>query len=82
MIERIKIDLPIEPLLELVEALAVLGQKPHDLGDDSFDGHIVGLEEAEEVLDPLSHLVDDHIAALVGDLRGQDQNFVGLVVVT
>mgnify|MGYP000264186588 CR=1 FL=1 len=56
MIECIKIDLPVEPLLELVKVLAVLGQQPHDLGDNGLNGHIVGLQEAEAVLDPLAHL--------------------------
>ena len=41
----------------------------------------MGLEEAEAVLDPLAHLVDAHIAALVSDLGGEDEYFVGLVVV-
>ena len=65
MIERIKIDLPVKPLLQLVEAIAVLCQQPHDLGHHGLDGHVVGLEEAEAILDPLAHLVDAHIAALV-----------------
>ena len=81
MVERIKIDLPVEPLLELVKVLAVLGQQPHDLGDNGLNGHIVGLQEAEAVLDPLAHLVNAHIAALISDLRGQDQDLVGLVVI-
>ena len=34
MVERIKIDLPVEPLLQLIEAVAVLRQQPHDLGHD------------------------------------------------
>ena len=81
MIKRIKIDLPVEPLLQLIEAVAVLCQQPHDLGHDGLNGHIVGLEEAEAVLDPLAHLVDAHVAALVSDLGGEDEHFVGLVVV-
>ena len=81
MVERIKIDLPVEPLLQLVKAVAVLRQQPHDLRHDGLNGHVVGLEEAEAVLDPLAHLVDAHIAALVSDLGGEDEYFVGLVVV-
>ena len=81
VIKCIKVDLTIEPLLKLVETVAALGQQPHHLGDDGFNGHIVGFEEAEAVLDPLSDLVNAHVAALVGDLGGQDQNFAGLVVV-
>ena len=81
MIKCIKIDLTVEPLLELVEALAVLGQQPHHLGDDRLNGHVMGFQETEAVLDPFAHLVNAHIAALVGDLSGQDQDFVGLVVV-
>lgn len=81
VIERIKIDLPVEPLLQLVEAVAVLRQQPHDLRHDGLNGHVVGLEEAEAVLDPLAHLVDAHVAALVSDLGGEDEHFVGLVVV-
>ena len=45
VIKCIKVDLPIEPLLKLVEAVAVLGQQPHHLGDDGFNGHIVGIYE-------------------------------------
>ena len=81
MVERIKIDLPVEPLLQLVKAVAVLRQQPHDLRHDGLNGHVVGLEEAEAVLDPLAHLVDAHVAALVSDLGGEDEHFVGLVVV-
>ena len=68
MIKCIKIDLTVEPLLELVEALAVLGQQPHHLGDDRLNGHVMGFQETEAVLDPFAHLVNAHIAALVGDL--------------
>ena len=81
MVERIKIDLPVEPLLQLVEAVAVLRQQPHDLRHDGLNGHVVGLEEAEAVLDPLAHLIDAHVAALVSDLGSEDEHFVGLVVV-
>ena len=81
MVERIKIDLPVEPLLQLVKAVAVLRQQPHDLRHDGLNGHVVGLKEAEAVLDPLAHLIDAHVAALVSDLGGEDEYFVGLVVV-
>ena len=70
MVERIKIDLPVEPLLQLVEAVAVLRQQPHDLRHDGLNGHVVGFQEAEPVPDPLADLVNAHIAALVGDLCG------------
>jgi len=63
-------NLTVEPLLELVEALAVLGQQPHHLCDDGLNGHVVGFQEAEPVPDPLADLVNAHIAALVGDLCG------------
>ena len=69
MIECIKIDLPVEPLLELVKVLAVLSQQPHDLGDNGLNGHIVGLQEAEAVLDPLAHLVDAHVVTCVVRIR-------------
>ena len=78
VIERIKIDLPVESLLQLVEAVAVLRQQPHDLRHDGLNGHVVGLEEAEAVLDPLAHLIDAHVAALVSDLGGEDEHFVVL----
>ena len=81
MVERIKIDLPVEPLLQLVKAVAVLRQQPHDLRHDGLNGHVVGLEEAEAVLDPLAHLVDAHIAALVSHLCCEDEHLAGLVVV-
>ena len=41
----------------------------------------MGLQEAEAILDPLAHLVNPHIAALISNLRGQDQDLVGLVVI-
>ena len=41
----------------------------------------MGLEETEAVLDPLAHLVDAHIAALVSHLCGEDEHLAGLVVV-
>ena len=81
MIEGIEVHLTVEPLLQLVEAVAVLGQQPHALGDHGFDGHVMGFQEAESVLHPLAHLVHAHVAALIGHLRGQDEHLVGLLVV-
>ena len=41
----------------------------------------MGFQEAEAVFDPLAYLVNAHVTALVGDLGGEDQHLVGLVVV-
>ena len=76
-----KVHLTVEPLLQLVKAFAVLRQQPHAFGHYGLDGHIVGFQKTEAVLHPLAHLVNAHVAALVGDLRGHDEHLMGGLVV-
>lgn len=51
-----------------------LRECPHDLGEDGFGRHAVSLGELVFLLDAESDLIDRHVAALVGNLRGDDDS--------
>lgn len=48
--------------------IARLRQNPHQLGDDGFGGHCVGLQNAGLSGDTRADLIDSQIAALVRHL--------------